>query len=454
VIPQAGPNPLWITNPLTGGEEASRSWPIDRYAAFLGQHEGRVMIAPPQPDLQWWESGSYSGRPIREILAERDIGTLFGFLRSRGWSRAAIAAATGLAETRVRVVTQGRQQVVSYGVLERIANGLGIPRGYLGLAYTDQPSPAPTVPDSDSWPAERAPVSGEAVSDQVALTDIYRRIDYRSGAPHVARDVETHLSRLSGMAELPHSRRIHQELLQAIGDAAQLAAWLRIDMQDYDQARVHCATVIAAAREAQDLSLHAYVLGILGYTHLHADDGPAALRILSDAADIARAPSVPAAVASWLAEAVAEAQGLRGDVRAGLCSLAEAERRFDGVTADNTPAYLTFYNAECHVARLKGRCLMRLRQPAAAVAASQSALTMLPDTFVRERAGTLIDLAFAFVQLKEIDEACRIAGEAYDLATQTRSDRSRQRLNQLLISLLPHTGREPVQTLYRRLLLG
>lgn len=89
-------------------------------------------------DPEWWVAASYNGRSVREILRTRDIGGLFGFLSSRGWSRSAIAAATGLSETRVREVRQGKQQITSYEVLERIADGLKIERGYMGLAYTDQ----------------------------------------------------------------------------------------------------------------------------------------------------------------------------------------------------------------------------------------------------------------------------------------------------------------------------
>jgi DNA-binding Xre family transcriptional regulator len=89
-------------------------------------------------DPQWWVSAAYDGRPMPEILRTRDIGTLFRFLSSRGWSRSAIAAATGLSETRVREVRQGKQQITSYEVLERIADGFNIERGLMGLAYSGQ----------------------------------------------------------------------------------------------------------------------------------------------------------------------------------------------------------------------------------------------------------------------------------------------------------------------------
>lgn len=66
---------------------------------------------------------------------------MFQFLKTRGFSRAAIAAAVGLSENRVREVIKCRQHVTSYEVLERIVTGLGIDRGLMGLAYTEPRAP-------------------------------------------------------------------------------------------------------------------------------------------------------------------------------------------------------------------------------------------------------------------------------------------------------------------------
>jgi hypothetical protein len=87
-------------------------------------------------DPGWWSEGVVDGRPMVEVLAARDVGAVFRFLRSRGWSLTAICAATGLKETRIRAVMNGVQRITSYEVLERVALGLRIPRGAVGLAYT------------------------------------------------------------------------------------------------------------------------------------------------------------------------------------------------------------------------------------------------------------------------------------------------------------------------------
>ncbi|WP_307969646.1 helix-turn-helix domain-containing protein [Salinispora arenicola] len=88
-----------------------------------------------QVDPNWWIDGRFGGRSLADLLRQRDIGSLFRFLKSRGWSQATIAAATGTTENQVRAVIQGRQRVTSYDVLERIAERLSIPRGLMGLAY-------------------------------------------------------------------------------------------------------------------------------------------------------------------------------------------------------------------------------------------------------------------------------------------------------------------------------
>ena len=102
-----------------------------------------------QVDPQCWRNGTMDGRPIRDVLAARDVGAIFRYLSSRGWSRSALAAATGMAETRVRQLMQGRQEVHSYLVLERVATGFAIPRGWMGLAFAGDESVHEAAPHAD-----------------------------------------------------------------------------------------------------------------------------------------------------------------------------------------------------------------------------------------------------------------------------------------------------------------
>jgi transcriptional regulator with XRE-family HTH domain len=69
-------------------------------------------------------------------LGRRDIASVFRQLQHLGLSQRRIAARTGQNQSEVGEVVSGSRVVSSYDVLARVAQGLGIPRGLLGLAYT------------------------------------------------------------------------------------------------------------------------------------------------------------------------------------------------------------------------------------------------------------------------------------------------------------------------------
>jgi transcriptional regulator with XRE-family HTH domain len=81
-------------------------------------------------DPSWW-----LGPELQDALANRDIGAIFRFLRGRGFSQTRIAALTGQNQSEVSAILAHGRQVTAYDVLARIADGLTIPRGLMGLAY-------------------------------------------------------------------------------------------------------------------------------------------------------------------------------------------------------------------------------------------------------------------------------------------------------------------------------
>jgi transcriptional regulator with XRE-family HTH domain len=79
---------------------------------------------------------------MRAALAARDIGTAYRLLRRQGLSQRRIAHLTGQSQSEVSEILKGRQ-VSNVWVLERIADGLGTPRAWLGLSYGDQTPDTP-----------------------------------------------------------------------------------------------------------------------------------------------------------------------------------------------------------------------------------------------------------------------------------------------------------------------
>jgi tetratricopeptide (TPR) repeat protein len=300
----------------------------------------------------------------------------------------------------------------------------------------------------------RVPMRPELLAHYESLTDNYRKIDYQAGAHAVYADVVTHLNRLIKATDQVPSE-LYGGYIALLGDTAQLAAWLAIDGQDYSTARHFCSIALSSSEEGEDPTSHSYVLGVMSYIHLHAQRGNEAIKLLDSALRIANTPrfGVNAAVRSWLYEALAEAHAFAGDRKAGAKALADAERLFDVVEADSVPHWLAFYNGPEHATRLKGRCLLRLGDGPAAITALESACQSLPERYVRERSGTLIDLSAAHLldgdkaAAPEPEAAASAAHEAWRLALLTDSRRNQRRVRELLPAFEPYANLESVQFL-------
>jgi transcriptional regulator with XRE-family HTH domain len=72
---------------------------------------------------------------VREACARHDIRAIFRFLLDGGMTQRELAVLVKMNQSEVSAIVAGRR-VVAYDVLIRIADGLGIPRGMMGLAMT------------------------------------------------------------------------------------------------------------------------------------------------------------------------------------------------------------------------------------------------------------------------------------------------------------------------------
>jgi transcriptional regulator with XRE-family HTH domain len=114
---------------------------------------------------------------MREAFARRDIGTVYTKLGHRGVSQRRIAALTGQSQSEISEIIAGRQ-VTSIALLERIADGLGVPRAWLGLGngISAQTPTAAVPPTRRTNPAKRtrdaltpAPLAEDSPAVQLAV---------------------------------------------------------------------------------------------------------------------------------------------------------------------------------------------------------------------------------------------------------------------------------------------
>jgi hypothetical protein len=75
---------------------------------------------------------------VRLSLATRDIRALYDILQRYGVSQRLIAVMTEQAQSEISdILGRTGRRVTSYDLLVRIADGLRVPRGWMGLAYDE-----------------------------------------------------------------------------------------------------------------------------------------------------------------------------------------------------------------------------------------------------------------------------------------------------------------------------
>jgi transcriptional regulator with XRE-family HTH domain len=93
-----------------------------------------IVVEPIDPAL-------FERADLRVALAAHDIGAVYRTLRELGISQRRIAVLTGPSQSEVSEIVHGRE-VHDYRVLVRIAEGLGIPREWMGLSFGAYPESA------------------------------------------------------------------------------------------------------------------------------------------------------------------------------------------------------------------------------------------------------------------------------------------------------------------------
>jgi transcriptional regulator with XRE-family HTH domain len=221
----------------------------------------------------------------RRALAARDVSAVYRLLTESGVSQRQIADLTGQSQSEVSEILKGRQ-VMAYDVLVRIAEGLGVQRAWMGLAYDEVAEPAgpavgEEVVDEDmrrrallaaaSIALLGAPVLGEVLelptppntptplpsrlgaSDVAAVKELTAQLrtvtrTYGGGA-----DVVTAVANRSRpLMSVPASKPIKAELGSALADLHTLAGWCCVDSRLHDQARACFATAMDLAAGVGD----------------------------------------------------------------------------------------------------------------------------------------------------------------------------------------------------------
>ncbi|MEU4424194.1 helix-turn-helix domain-containing protein [Actinoplanes sp. NPDC024001] len=431
---------------------------------------------------------------VRAALRVRDLATVYKALGKRGFSQRRIAAMTGQSPSEVYEIVRGRQ-VMAYDLLVRIADGLGVPRGYMGLAYDTDESPAwqttiaaNAVPvdeltevrqllshsatitmgvssrEASRWwqPSSRIPtpvpthVGFSDVTQHEHIIGVLRALDYQYGGG-ACRDAV--LAQTAYVRAILTSATIVGEaklrLRLALADLQNLAGWTSFDVGLFSAGRRLFARALEEARECEDLSLAANVLYRLGRLHLHRAYIAEALKFFQLGQLVAQDADDPLTIAMLCANE-AWAYALMGDRNKALSSLGRAQDEFTRPRTDHVPGWVSFFGtADLHA--LMGMVYGLLAptgqtdDPArAAITHLAGSLNLRADGMTRSRTFELTALASVYLDNDEIDLGAQAGNEAVDLAERMRSVRTIDRLTPLLAAAERHPRDERAVALAQR----
>lgn len=388
-------------------------------------------------------------------LAARDIATVYRLLNEAGVQQRQIAELTGQKQSEVSDIILGSRRVVGYDVFVKIADGLDIPRGWMGLAYDEDVEVKPEVAEEDEETKRRAllAVGGGALLGSPVLGELLHipvrpatptPLPSRLGAADVSA-IKALTSELRGVARtyggcaetvtavairslplmsIPGSDYARASLGSALADLHTMAGWCCVDSGLHDNARACFAT-------AMDLAAHDGYQFALALRHagMHMRDAGAYNDNLKACQlgliKLGESPDTPetAEAVAWLTAESAVAYAAMG-------YRVEAEKAIS--TAREHRLSNTFDEADMDYA--VAEAYSRLGRLDIAESFAASSLRKWPGTSQRDSVLSDIALATIHVQTGEHDSPT-LAHRAIRSVAGVRSARARMSVNSLVEAL-------------------
>jgi transcriptional regulator with XRE-family HTH domain/tetratricopeptide (TPR) repeat protein len=411
---------------------------------------------------------------MRGALAAREVSTVYRLLRRTGISQRQIAAMTGQSQSEVSEILKGRQ-VMAYDVLARIADGLGVPRGYMGLAYDEVTAVrvagtkeasgmeedesvkrrkflahaaavavgAHVLGDADSGSWVSNPVLTPAPG-RIGMTDVrqveaatraLRSLDYQYGGGFCRDAVVAQLSWGQQMLGAAGPDHVKKRLHVALADLHNLAGWTSFDIGLVDSARNHFGRALELAKAGDSDQLVANILYRMGRVYLHKEAPDDALKMFQLGQIAAQESGSELAVAVICANQ-AWAYAMMGHEEQTMKLIGRTRDEWARANMAEAEDWVRFFN-ETDVYAMIGTVHTVLarsgfpKHTQYAIPALTRAIDSYGDEMARSKAFNLGALATNHLLDGDIDHGVRIGNAAVDLAEHLKSNRVRDRMRPL-----------------------
>ncbi|WP_246096025.1 transcriptional regulator [Streptomyces botrytidirepellens] len=408
---------------------------------------------------------------MQRACATRDFREIFRLVNRRtGTSHAAMAAAIGkMTSSRVSDIIRGVRGIRGQEVIERVADGFGIPGEMLGLprrvwesspgnvGAIDRPDPnLESVVDSESTARARYAKNNPRGLDLLAVAGLRQQVQNLDARyvsePSTALIAETgqHLGQLAHWHTCTTTYSVRRDLHAAQAEASTLMGQLVWDASgrtDHGTARRYFAQAEVAARELGDPVAEGLALLRTTFVALYGEKNPrAGLELARRAASTVQGSShvLGGLAVLHAAEAHAMLQHRKDCER----ELSNAERHFGKISEADAAAPLF---SPSQFGRVAGSCFLFLGNASRAEEYLVDTVNALPDGS-KPHAVALANLALACIRQYKLDEAIAAAYAAIDILERHRGAGGMNLVFQAGRELKSWRGVSGVHDLYDRLM--
>ncbi|MEU9045828.1 MULTISPECIES: hypothetical protein [unclassified Kitasatospora] len=404
-------------------------------------------------------AGLLSNPEMIAACRRRDFAAVFRSLKLAGIYPSLIARACDMTPSRVGEVMSGKRKIEKIDLIERIADGLHIPGGMLGLAsrtweqeaLVPQPRRRPPEPSAGGQ-GLNAPIDPELFVSHLrgAMPGHYKAANLL-GSRHALDAVTRHVQLLDRLQQ-DAGGRARDELLTIGARTAEFLGWLNQDLGHFERALYWSDRAMEWAQEAGDDVMAAYVL-------FRKSNQATAQRNAQKAVSLARAAqrSVGATHRIRALAAQQEAQGhaMMGNPRFAQAKFDEAHEVAaapdDSHAADD--ALDLAYCTPTYIEMQRANCLIELGDPHTAVGMFEAELRVLPPVYRNDQGVYLSRLARAYAVSGEPEQAAAAADRALSIAVDTESARAMSELSSAGKALQRWSAVPEVATFISRLAL-
>ncbi|RKN42228.1 regulator [Streptomyces hoynatensis] len=288
---------------------------------------------------------------------------------------------------------------------------------------------------------ERGPGQRVTSGDIAALrsvAELFRTLDQAYGGGHARQALVRYLEHeLEPMLRGSYGEQIGRKLFSAAADLTRLAGWTAYDIAAHGLAQRYFVQALRLAQAAGDRSYGSYVLVSMSRQAVYLGHGREAVQ-LARVAQQGMASSVGPVVQALLHAVEARGHGLLGEVRSCTAALARAERALESARpGEDLPQWARFFD-EAQLADEFGHCHRDLKEYRASARYAERSLQLRAPGYVRSRLFCRVVLACARLGLGDVDQACALAAEAAQQATELRSARAHEYLQDFERRLEPY----------------